>query len=183
MSFVYFADGSNMLTTRLKARCPSVRVVGTAVARDHRLEFSKPSIDKSGKATLVRAPAGDGGTPGVLFEIDVTERDNLDRAEGAGNGYDRHDSFEVASTQERQVLSVMTYLATRTDAALIPYDWYLALFVAGALEHGLGDQHLAALKAVQSNSDPKEDRQSRQDALMALALNGIHDYRALLRSG
>ncbi len=50
----YFAYGSNMLTKRLNQRCPGARRVGRADAADHAIEFSNPSIDKSGKATVRR---------------------------------------------------------------------------------------------------------------------------------
>jgi len=82
MTFLCFAYGSNMLPARLLGRCPSGKLVGTGVARAWSLAFSKASKDGSGKATLVTAP--NSAVPGVIFEIDLAEREQLDRHEALG---------------------------------------------------------------------------------------------------
>ena len=82
MTFYYFAYDSNMLTTRLTQRCPGAIVVGLATAADTVVEFSKPSEDKSGKATLRQAVGN--RTAGVVFTIPRAERDQLDSCEGVG---------------------------------------------------------------------------------------------------
>lgn len=133
MGFYYFAYGSNMLTARLKARCPSAVAVGTAEVADFVVEFSKPSVDLSGKATLNNAAGGHYRSSGVLFEIAKAELERLDRAEGIGDGYDRHDSFGVRLKDGGEIVQARTYLAAATDSGLKPYDWYLALVIAGAL--------------------------------------------------
>ena len=46
-SSLYFAYGSNMLTARLHKRCPSARILGTAVAPGLVLRFWKRSKDGS----------------------------------------------------------------------------------------------------------------------------------------
>lgn len=84
MTFHCFAHGSNILPARLLDRCPSVKVVGTGVARAWNLAFSKASKDGSGKANLIVAP--NSAVPGVSFEIGLAEREQLDRHEGAGSG-------------------------------------------------------------------------------------------------
>ena len=80
MTFLYFAYGSNMLPARLLGRCPSAKAVGLGVARAWSLEFSKASKDGSGKATLVAAP--NSAIPGVIFEIDLAEREHLTSTRG-----------------------------------------------------------------------------------------------------
>ena len=52
-SFLFFAYGSNMLTDRLRERCPDARPLGAAIARGYVLSFSKRSRDGSSKATLL----------------------------------------------------------------------------------------------------------------------------------
>ena len=137
MTLYYFAYGSNMLTTRLKSRCPGAILVGRADADDTVIEFSKPSTDESGKATLRQA---DGGrTAGVLFEIPSAELGQLDSHEGVGSGYERRDAFLIRPVDSEDIIQAATYLATSRDSALKPYDWYLALVIAGAHEHKLGD--------------------------------------------
>jgi AIG2-like family len=182
MKFLYYAYGSNMLPARLTARCPSAVVVGTANAPNHRLEFTKRGLnDGSGKATLVRAGERGVHIPGVLFEIARADLSKLDAAEGAGKGYDRHDQFEVliAATGER--VSAKTYLATKTEAHLKPYDWYLALVLAGAHHHELDAAHARRLREVEYVVDDDLNRKGRSDALAALAAHR-YDHRILLKT-
>lgn len=131
MTFLYFAYGSNMLSARLKARCPSAKVIGKATALGYALEFTKPGQDSSGKATLLNAAGHD--TPGVLFEIAKSDLAELDRAEGAHRGYVRNDQFRIELAGQNAARVATTYLASKTEAHLMPYDWYLALVIAGRI--------------------------------------------------
>lgn len=180
MTFYYFAYGSNMLTARLRARCPSAMHVGSALATNFALEFSKPSIDLSGKATLTPSGKMNHHTAGILFKIRKSELTKLDKAEGAGNGYERNDEFLVQRSRDGEMVQATTYLATLTHSHLKPYDWYLALVIAGAHLHGLGEAHTSRLRMIESDVDTKSHRKSRLDALKALAEHEFHDYRSLL---
>lgn len=177
MSFLYFAYGSNMLSSRLIARCPSARVISTASAVNHTLEFTKKSKDGSGKATLVSRGSAI-HTPGVLFEIDAGERRALDKVEGAGSGYDRVDDFRVTTNGES--VNATTYLASARQSELHPFDWYLAVVIAGAIEHELGGNHLNFLRGIQHIIDEDEARPARTEAITALAEHGHFDHMTLL---
>lgn len=180
MMFCYFAYGSNMLTERLKARCDRARPSGCAFADGWVMEFSKPSKDCSGKASLSRKAGCE--TAGVLFEIPMTQRDALDEAEGATlrGGYRRCDAFPVRLVGGDGTITASTYLATKTDRSLKPYDWYLALVIAGAREHGLGTACNASLLRTVPMPDPVEGRKTRVEAIEALKNAGFPDYRELL---
>ena len=178
MTFCYFAYGSNMLTKRLKRRCPGASSRGRANADGYVLQFSKPSNDGSGKATL-RGTAGS-RTVGVLFEIPSTELRCLDHHEGVGFGYERCDTFPVRSADTNELVQTVTYIATSPDTSLQPYDWYLALVVAGAQEHALGDNYIRALQHEDYIPDPDEGRETRDQAIKALMDAGHTDYRRLL---
>lgn len=174
MKFLYFAYGSNMLPARLRGRCPSAKVVRTGVARHWSLAFSKASKDGSGKATLVIAP--NSAVPGVIFEIDLAERERLDRHEGLGLGYGRNDTFAI----EGSTVPVSSYLSTSLDHTLRPFDWYLATVIAGAEFHGLDTAHVAALRGTRFVEDAELGRRTRLDAIEAMREYGIQDYRNLL---
>lgn len=163
--FVYFAYGSNMLTERLRARCPSATPLGRAVFADHGLCFSKISTDGSGKATP-QAAAG-AHLYGVLFEIAYTDLPALDRAEGAGDGYDRC-AIAVQGGAGGEAVDAVTYLATRTDPQLRPYDWYRALALAGAIQHRLPAAHQEIIRTTSFASDMQTARPARVAALEAL---------------
>jgi len=49
-----FSYGSNMYSKRLIKRVPSAKVLGIGKSQGFKIEFSKRSKDKSGKATLIR---------------------------------------------------------------------------------------------------------------------------------
>lgn len=168
-TFVYFAYGSNMLTEWLRARCPSATAIGVAYAANHQLEFSKPSRDKSGKATLTSSR--DSNQYGVLFAIDDNELDVLDRAEGRGHGYDRNDRFHVIRANTKRQVNVVTYLATQPSPDLKPYDWYLALVVAGATQHRLAPEQIEHLRSV-----PHDILDRNQNAI-----DGRREASAMLR--
>ncbi len=180
MSFLYFAYGSNMLPARLKARCSSAQVRGIAAASNHFLQFSKPGKDNSGKATLV--VSGDQAlyTPGVIFEIAKADLTSLDRAEGAGYGYDREESFQVTDIKNGELLTVTTYLASKTDMNLKPFDWYLALVLAGVNHHALEVGHETRLREIDYDVDANHAREGRIQAVAALAEHGFADHHELL---
>jgi gamma-glutamylcyclotransferase len=176
-TFHYFAYGSNLLTTRLAARCASARVVSTALTDGWSVSFTKPGADSSGKAGLVeRAGAAH---PGVVYEIAALEMPVLDRFEGVGHGYTRTDAFPVTLPGGER-LDVSTYMPIRHNAALKPFDWYLALCIAGAREHGLDEALLRQFASHPNLPDTNHARESRRLALEALAAAGHHDWQKLL---
>lgn len=160
----YFAYGSNMLTARLGDRVSSAANPTPYALVAHQLRFHKRSVDGSGKCSLI-----DTGDPrdvvhGVIFDIEDRQIPDLDLHEGVGHGYRRciRQLCLHGTTHE-----VLMYVAEAgfTDDALVPYKWYLDLVVAGAEEHGLPRDYVAALRAVPYRQDPDPSRKTRQDAL------------------
>ncbi len=160
---LYFAYGSNMLTARLRARCPSARPAGVAFADNHRLTFWKKGRDGSGKGHLAANPGL--AQPGVLFALSPDDLLALDGFEGAGYGYRRADDFVVRRKATGEITQAAAYVATDLDETLKPYDWYLALIVAGAREHAFDEEIVQQLGAAASCEDPDQARASRQEAL------------------
>ena len=170
--FSYFAYGSNMLTERLVVRCPSARAVSPALVDGYRLEFCKRSKDQSGKATLVKAT--DSIVHGVLFAIDHSDVAALDRAEGAGYGYERV-TVEVQVAKGNDLIDAHSYLATEIDHTLRPYSWYKALVLAGATQHGLPDAHRLEISALEAIDDTNLERTSRCRAIAVLKKAGFEN--------
>jgi gamma-glutamylcyclotransferase len=181
MTFLYFAYGSNMLIEWLRDRCPSAKLIGVAVAANHKLVFGKRSIDKSGKATLVCSEGVH--TPGMVFEIAESERGFLDVAEGFRHDkpddparYSRVDDFQIRIAETGNIVAATTYLANKLQDGLKPYDWYLALVIAGAIQHGLDSDHVKRLK--ETKFDRTND--NRQKAICILKAAGHGQYENLL---
>jgi hypothetical protein len=161
----YFAYGSNMLTQRLRARCPSAVVRQIAWVDNAAISFSKKSQDKSGKATIDFA-AGK-RIFGVVFDLADADLLGLDSFEGVGNGYDRKDDFLIQIMGSDEPIKAVTYLANPAsiDRALQPFDWYLALVIAGARQHALPPAYVGILESTPARRDPKGKRPSRLEAL------------------
>jgi gamma-glutamylcyclotransferase len=172
-TFKYFAYGSNMLTERLRApsRCPSAEAIGVGVIFGYTLAFSKRSRDGSGKATMVRSGKSEEHVFGVVFDVAISERAALDKAEGVGSGYKRIDDLLVRLQQGGEILRAATYIATEADRTLHPYDWYRGLVIAGAMQHTLPDDWIAMLKQVASV--PDRDPKRRLNAIAVLKKAGF----------
>ena len=114
----------------------------------------------------------------MLFEIPDAEVCCLDKSEGVG--YERCNTFYVRLAESGKIVQVATYLATFPKPDLKPYDWYLALVIAGAREHIPDEDHHEMLRQVTYMRDPRGDREERMKAKKVLAEAGYPDYRCLL---
>lgn len=172
----YFAFGSNMLSTRLKRRCPGAGFEAVATAPGREVRFDKRSEDTSGKANLV---AGDGpAAVGVVYRVPAAELRLLDAVEGPG--YRREDGLPVTCLRTGRSFEAVTYRAREPVPGLQPYDWYLALVLAGLAEHAIDAACVGRLRATPFVIDPQRNRTTRRSALRDLRGAGYPDYRSLL---
>ena len=144
-----FAYGSNMLSSRMRhpERVPSAVPRGVGFVPGHRLTFDKVSIDGSGKCDA-EATGHDGDrVHGVLYAVKKSEKPQLDRAEGLGNGYDEKAVDVVTGRGKKRAV---LYYATSKNPSLKPYHWYKAYVVAGAMEHGLPFPYVEWLRTAES---------------------------------
>jgi AIG2-like family len=156
----YFAYGSNMFTARLRFRVLTCEFVSIARLPEHQLRFHKKSKDGSSKCDAFYTGVGSDAVWGVVFNIHVSEKSRLDKAEGLGGGYNAH-SVSVMSSLGK-CLEATTYLADAT--AIVkdrpPYTWYKEFVERGAAEHYLpADYVVAAIRAVKSVPDPNPQRE------------------------
>lgn len=165
--FLYFGYGSNMLTKRLRAadRAPSAAPHGRGYVSGRRLTFHKVSNDGSGKCDMQITGDTKDRVEGVLFWIDRAHKPGLDEAEGLNRGY-AEAIVDVVTEDGTQ--KALAYVATNTDPGRVPYDWYKALVVAGALEQALPAAYIDGIRAVASQRDPKPDRRTKREAEAAL---------------
>lgn len=159
-TFLYFAYGSNMLTCRLTARTRSATAEGPGYVEGRRLVFDKVSWDGSGKADIEATGNATDRVYGVLFRICAAEESALDKAEGVGKGY-RKDEVRVVTPDG--AVTAKAYIATNKEPACRPYDWYKALVVAGAVQHGLPDAYIEWLRDIGSQPDPNAARRAQND--------------------
>jgi hypothetical protein len=169
--FLYFAYGSNLLRERLLPRCPNLVLEGRALLAEHGLVFDKVSSDTSGKCAFVSAAhAAVHGTLWRLLQDDLME---LDRHEGVGVGYER--CVMPVMREDGCTELAVTYRATRLETGLLPFDWYLALVIAGASQQGLPEDYVAQLRASPFRVDSDIRRKARLEAIDALTNAGMMD--------
>ena len=147
---LYFAYGSNLLSSRMCARVPSARAVGAAWADGHRLSLGKTGRDGSGKATLVADP--DARVWGVLYAIDPAHWKRLD---GFEPGYTR--TALVVTTRSHESMRASTYVAPPTASDPVAFAWYKRFIVDGAREHDLPTAYVEALLRLPERPDPRPE--------------------------
>jgi gamma-glutamylcyclotransferase (GGCT)/AIG2-like uncharacterized protein YtfP len=146
-NLIYFAYGSNMLSSKLREVAPSARPLGRASLKGYRLVMNKKSIDGSCKANLEEK--ADGLVWGVLFALEAGELERLDRSEG---GYHRK-PIEVKA-EERGPVKAVAYVSSKLTSAR-PYDWYLRFIIEGAREHNLPAEYTALLEQIPTQPDER----------------------------
>jgi gamma-glutamylcyclotransferase len=169
----YFAYGSNLQPSRLRARIPSARTLGKALLRGHTLRLHKRGRDLSAKCDACRTGGHGDLVWGVVYRIARGERRFLDEAEDAGRGYDR---VRLLVSLEGRPRLVFTYLARPEAIAqgLQPFDWYLDYVLRGGRHHGLPGRYLARLASIQKQPDQNAARRRFNRRLL---LRGAPPYR------
>lgn len=145
-----------MSTARIRSRVPSAKVVAVAKLRRHKLKFHKVSKDGSGKCDILETDDRNDIVYGVVFEINESEKPDLDGAEGLGHGYDEK-QVQVFTGEEVE-MEAATYFATNINSQLKPYLWYKDHVVRGARENHLPDDYVAEIEKIESINDPNQAR-------------------------
>lgn len=151
----YFAYGSNMCSARLRSRIEVISCLGKAKLPGYDLYCDKASkVDGSAKFTIAESHLNQ--IYGVVFEIPGAAFAQLDEIEG--DGYKR--LTVKVDAAELGILSVFTYQALKSarDPRLLPYEWYLAYAVEGAIEHELPEHHVHRLQKWACKTDSDKER-------------------------
>ncbi|GJL56871.1 MAG: gamma-glutamylcyclotransferase [Nitrospirales bacterium] len=156
----YFAYGSNLSIKRLQHRLPSASVVCVARLSEHRLLFHKKSQDGSAKCDAMYTGDADDVVIGVVYEIELLEKPQLDAFEERGYGYEVK-MVKVHASQGTQI-EAMTYYAIDIDSTLSPYHWYKEHVMRGAREHHFPKVYLQGIERVPSLPDPNHERHAHE---------------------
>jgi len=156
----YFAYGSNMSLARLRERIPGARRVATGRLRGYELRFHKPGQDGSAKCDAFHTCHPAHAVHGVLFEIQPGDKRVLDHVEGLGVGYDQ--KMVLVADDAGVETPAFTYVATRIDPSLKPFNWYKHHVLVGARESLLPPKYIQVIESVHSVSDWDLDREGRE---------------------
>lgn len=111
MMTYYFAYGSNMDPIQMRVRCPSAVYIGPASLPGYRLAFGGYSIGRKGAvATVLRNSRK--STPGILWGLQQSDIERLDRSEGVPTQYRR---LPVQVFYQDQLILVQTYKLISSD--------------------------------------------------------------------
>jgi hypothetical protein len=154
----YFAYGSNMQSATLRGR-RGVEYARALPARvpGWRLVLDKPPLLAVGCGFANIVPDADGEVLGVLFELTDDALAHVELSEGVRIGnYDAVavEAWPLAGGGES--VPARSLSSPRRDPSLQPSLRYMALLIAGALEHGLPDEYVAALRAVPAVEESAE---------------------------
>ena len=148
-----FAYGSNMNWNQMRERCPSSRFVGIAVLRDHKLAFTRKSVNRgSGVADVV---AEDGARVwGVVYEITDLDVGKLDAWEGFRpgrdkNSYYRRECLVFLDGEDQRPLMVSAYFGDPQPNPPLPNAAYRDLILAGARHWHLPEEYVRQLEQIE----------------------------------
>lgn len=163
-TFLYFAYGANMFSRRLKETiAPSAVAVDIGFVQGRRFSFGKVSRDGSGKCDIEATNNAKDRAYGVLYRINTREKSDLAKAEGVGIGYSEA-NIQIVTAGGAQ--SAVTYVASYKEPVLRPYQWYKAMVIAGATEHGLSAEYIEWLRTFEAQADANTDRRAEREAIL-----------------
>ena len=159
----YFAYGSNMCADTFRGRRGITwgRAVPARVP-GWRLVFDKPGIaaEDEGYANLVPEPGA--AVCGVLYELAAPELAHVELTEGVALGNYRRVEVEAFALRDGTgSVGAVTLASDRRAPGVRPTRRYMALVIAGAEEHGLPAEWIAALRAVPAAVESDESRRRR----------------------
>jgi len=164
MEHIYLLSyGSNMLFDRIYERITSVQVTGAHKLNGYQLAFNKQSADGSTKANIVATENLNDYVHGVVHKIHHTDLLIL-------NDYERgYDLEHVDVSTDTFNNKLYAYVATDEFIAPgKPYDWYLNLVIAGALENQLPPVYVNQLKTIRHKIDVNTDRSKKNHRLASI---------------
>jgi gamma-glutamylcyclotransferase (GGCT)/AIG2-like uncharacterized protein YtfP len=151
----YFAYGSNLDWEQMKERVPSVSFYGRAKLENHRLDFTRKSINRNcGVADIVED--NDHEVWGAIFRFDEQDLENLDRFEGyspnrKNNDYKRIKKKVLLEGKKEKPMTVYTYeVVNKKLGKYLPNEHYKNLILEGAKYWQLPEEYIDFLEKIKT---------------------------------
>ena len=116
---LYVAYGSNLNTYQMRYRCPTARLVGTGIIKDHELQFK----GRKDSAFATIAPSEGGSVPVAVWELQPRDEKALDRYEGFPNHYFKQDI--PVEMKNGETINGMVYIMNLRQDFGIPSPGYV----------------------------------------------------------
>lgn len=116
---LYVAYGSNLNLYQMKVRCPTAKLVGTGIVKDHELQFK----GRSDCAFATITPKHGSTVPVAVWELKESDEKFLDRYEGYPSHYFKR--FVPVEMKNGKTISGMVYIMNLRQNFGVPSDSYV----------------------------------------------------------
>ena len=159
----YFAYGSNLLASRLRARVKYAKLMSIGQLKGYKLTFNFSTIG-SGKCDIVETGNPEDVVWGAVFGIPRLLVRVLDQYEGVPYFiYERKAIKVIAQDKEYDAFTYVGVNAFRWHKrSAIPYDWYHYHVVLGAYQLGLPQEYQNFLQNQETKVDSNKDRREAE---------------------
>lgn len=116
---LYVAYGSNLNLYQMKFRCPTARLIGTGIVKDHELQFK----GRSNSAFATIAPKDGSSVPVAVWELQPKDEKALDRYEGYPSYYFKQEI--PVEMKNSTTINGMVYIMNLRQNFGVPSDSYV----------------------------------------------------------
>ena len=151
MKKYYLAYGSNLNVHQMKYRCPTARIVGTAVIRDYELLYKG---SKTGSYLTIEKKKGS-LVPVAVWEVTAADEHSLDIYEGYPNFYYKK-NMKIRLSETGKTVDAFVYIMHEERRLWIPTPAYVSTCKFGYTIFGFDFKYLdeayeKSLKGVANN--------------------------------
>lgn len=153
MKKYYLAYGSNLNLEQMRYRCPTAKVVGTAIIKDYELLFKG---SKTGAYLTIEKCEGEYVPVGV-WEVTPEDEVSLDRYEGYPSFYYKTEmtvGLKLPSGKYKKV-NAFVYIMHEDRPLGIPSPYYVRTCLNGYFAFGFKREHL--IKAIDKSKGESND--------------------------
>jgi len=147
--FHYFGYGSNLLHQRILLQNPTAQFVSIGKVDNFKLDFDYESERWKGAAATIKECPGK-CVWGVVWRMNVSDRDNIDDQEGVHKGTYKPIEIQVC-TPGGEELSCRSYQLLKTSQDKQPSPQYLDVVIQGALQNSLPEEYIKQLQNIHTN--------------------------------
>ena len=116
---LYVAYGSNLNLYQMKFRCPTAKLIGTGIVKDHELQFK----GRSNSAFATIAPKDGSSVPVAVWELQPKDEKALDRYEGYPSYYFKQEI--PVEMKNSTTINGMVYIMNLRQNFGVPSDTYV----------------------------------------------------------
>ena len=137
----YLAYGSNLNVEQMRYRCPTARIIGTAVIEDYRLLFKGSQTG----SYLTIEPTEGASVPVAVWSVTEDDEHRLDRYEGYPSFYYKKElpvTITGIRTGKQRTQQCFVYIMHEDRPLGLPSNAYLETCCEGYMDFGFDRQKL-----------------------------------------